>query len=102
VTEIRAALDLAACTVILGASREGYWSFRTGPDLVADESIAAGTALMTWSVADIEAAAEALAGLGARRAGDVFTIDALGGLEIGLTDASPIRPPSLADRRGES
>ena len=68
VTEIRAALDIDACTVILGASRGGCWSFRTGPDLVADESAAAGAALMTWFVADLEAAAAVLAGLAARRA----------------------------------
>lgn len=90
VTEIRAALDIDACTVILGASPGGRWSFRTGPDLVADESAAAGTALMTWLVADLEAAAAVLAGLGARRAGNVFAIQALGGLEIRLTDASAI------------
>jgi hypothetical protein len=102
VTQIRAALDIDACTMILGASRGGRWSFATGPDLVADKSVAAGIALMTWLVADIEAAAAVLAGLGARRAGDVFTIEALGGLEIRLTDTSPIRPSSLADRRGES
>lgn len=95
VTEIRAALDIDACTVILGASPGGRWSFRTGPDLVADESAAAGTALMTWLVADLEAAAAVLAGLGARRAGNVFAIQALGGLEIRLTDASaiPAAPP---------
>lgn len=90
VTEIRADLDIDACTMILGASEGGRWSFRTGPDLVADESVAAGTALMTWSVADIEAAAAVLAGLGARRPGDVVTIEALGGLEIRLTNASAI------------
>jgi hypothetical protein len=90
VTEIRAALDTDACTVILGASPGGRWSFRTGPDLVADESAAAGTALMTWFVADLEAAAAVLAGLGTRRAGNVFAIQALGDLEIRLTDASAI------------
>lgn len=88
VTEIRAALDIDACTVILGASTGGRWSFRTGPDLVADQSVAAGTALMTWCAADLDAAAAVLAGLGARRAGTVFSIEALGGLEIRLTDAS--------------
>jgi hypothetical protein len=87
VTQIRAALDVTACTRILGVSRAGRWSFDTGPDLVADESVAAGIALMTWFVADVEAAAAVLAGLGARRAGDLFTIDALGGLEILLTGA---------------
>lgn len=90
VTEIRAALDIDACTVILGASKGGRWTFRTGPHLVADQSVAAGTALMIWFVADLEAAAAVLAGLGARRAGNVFTIEALGGLEIRLTDASAI------------
>ena len=45
---------------------------------------------MTWLVADLEAAAAVLAGLGARRAGNVFAIQALGGLEIRLTDASAI------------
>jgi hypothetical protein len=102
VTQIRAALDIDACTMILGASEGGRWSFATGPELVADQSVAAGMALMTWSVADMEAAAAVLAGLGARRAGDAFTIEALGGLEIRLTDASPVRPSNLADRRGES
>jgi len=102
VTEIRAALDIDACTMILGTSGGGRWGFATGPDLVADKSVPAGIALMTWLVADIEAAAAVLAGLGARRAGDVFAIEALGGLEIRLTDTSPIRPSSLADRRGES
>ena len=102
VTQIRAALDIDACTMILGTSRAGRWSFATGPDLVADQSVAAGMALMTWLVADIDAAAAVLAGLGARRAGDVVTIDALGGLEIRLTDTPPIRPSNLADHRRES
>jgi hypothetical protein len=88
--------------MILGAPRGGLWSFRTGPDLVADQSVAAGIALMTWFVADIDAAAAVLAGLGARRAADVITIEPLGGLEIRLTDAAPIRPSNLTDRRGES
>lgn len=102
VTELRAAVDVDACTAILGPPAGTTWRFATGPDLVADASIKSGSAQMTWSVRDIAAAAQALINLGAQRAGDLFRIGQVAGLAIHLTPVSPARPARLAEwrRRG--
>jgi hypothetical protein len=96
VTELRAAVDVNACTAVLGPPTSTTWRFDTGPDLVADPSIKAGSAQMTWSVRDVAAAAQALVNLGAQRADDVFTIGPVRGLAVCLTQVSPARPRALA------
>ena len=99
VTELRAALDVHACTATLGPPTGNTWRFDTGPDLVADASIDVGSAQMTWSVRDPAVAARALLDLGARRVGDLFSIGKVGGPCVRLSSLSPIRPGRLAERR---
>ena len=99
VTEVRAALDVETCSAIFGPPTGSTWRFDTGPDFVADPSIDAGSAQMTWSVRDPVAAAQALLDLGAQCIGDLFSIAKVGGLRVRLSSTSPDRPGRLAERR---
>ena len=99
VTELRAALDLSRWAPILGGGTDTGWRFDTGPSLVIDAAVTPGIAVMSWSVHDIGSATEALRGLGASESEGGFSIPALGGLRISITEGPVQRPSGLAEPR---